>query len=388
MQVYRAFFKIIKKNLTEICIYIGVLLFFTIIISSVTSGETMTGFNPTKSNIVFINYDEGSVLVDGLKEYLGEKANIIEKEDDATKLQDALFFREAEYIVRVPKGFSAALSTENEMKLEKTTVPDSATGMYIDLMINKFMNTAKLYKDHLGDKTDAQLLTLIQNDLKNETKVTVNNFNSNASNNKSYVFYFNYLSYSLFGIMILGVCAVMLVFNDINIKRRNNCSPVRLRSINMQLVSGNLSFAGICWLIIVIPSFFMYKDFMFTIGGLLLLLNSFIFTMSTLSISFFIANVIKSRNAMSAASNVVAIGTSFISGAFVPQEMLGTTVLRISSFTPSYWYVKSNNIITDIVNYNTENLMPVIFNMLIILGFAAAFLAVTLVIAKQKRTAA
>jgi ABC-2 type transport system permease protein len=124
---------------------------------------------------------------------------------------------------------------------------------------------------------------------------------------------------------------------------------------------------------------------MFSAKGLLLLLNSFIFNFAVLSISFLLGNVVKSKGAMSAAANVVALGTSFISGVMVPQEFLGSTVLKIASFTPNYWYVKSNNIITNMANINMENLAPVFLNMLIVIGFAAAVLSVTLVVIKQKR---
>lgn len=124
---------------------------------------------------------------------------------------------------------------------------------------------------------------------------------------------------------------------------------------------------------------------MFTVKGLLFLLNSFVFTLAVLSISYLIGNVVKSKSAMSAAANVFSLGTCFISGVFVPQALLGKTVLTIASFTPTYWYVKSNNDIANMVNFKIEKLMPIFVNMLIIIGFAVAVLAVTLVVIKQKR---
>jgi ABC-2 type transport system permease protein len=185
--------------------------------------------------------------------------------------------------------------------------------------------------------------------------------------------------------MILGVCAVMLVFNNSDLKRRNLCSPVKIRNINMQLVLGNLSFALLTWFIMIVTSIIIYNKYMFTLNGLLFLLNSFIFTTAALSISFLLANLIKSRGAMSAVANVVSLGSSFIGGGFVPQELMGKTVLNIASFTPTYWYIKANNIIADTVDYNMEALMPVFYSMLIVFAFAAATLAVTLVVIKQKR---
>lgn len=388
MQVYKAFFKIIKKNLPEISIYIVVFLFFAVFLSSVGSNKNSEGFNQTKSKMVFINNDKDSKLIEGLKDYLNENARIVDVENNTQKLQDALFFREVEYILTVPEGFSQSLLSGNEIQLEKTTVPDSATGMYIDLMINKYLNTAKIYKKNLQNISDEQLINHIKEDLSNETHVNVNSFNSNGDSAKNYVYYFNYLSYSIFAVLILGVCAVMLVFNNSDLRRRNISSPIKLKSINFQLVLGNFSFAILSWIVMISSSFILYKEYMLTFRGFLLLLNSLIFTFAALSISFLIANVVKSRNAMSAAANVVALGSSFISGVFVPQEMLGKTVLTIASFTPTYWFIKANNDISDIARFNMENVMPIINSMLVILAFATASLSVALVIIKQKRTSA
>ena len=88
---------------------------------------------------------------------------------------------------------------------------------------------------------------------------------------------------------------------------------------------------------------------------------------------------------MSAVANVFSLGTCFISGVFVPQALLGKTVLTIASFTPTYWYIKANNDIAAAINFNTGNLIPIFTNMLVVLAFGAAVLAVTLVVIKQRR---
>jgi ABC-2 type transport system permease protein len=138
MQVYKAFFKIIHKNLPEILIYISIFLFFAVFLSSTGSNTQITGFTETKSNIVFINYDKDSKLIEGLRNYLEKNAALVDMEDDTKKLQDALFYREIEYIVKVPEGFTEGLLNGKDVYLEKTTVPDSAAGIYIDITINKY----------------------------------------------------------------------------------------------------------------------------------------------------------------------------------------------------------------------------------------------------------
>jgi ABC-2 type transport system permease protein len=389
MQVYKAFFKIIYKNLSQILIYVGVFFLLTLILTNTYENPVNTNFAETKVNIAFVNHDANSKFVEGLRNYLSINTNIVNIQQDIEKLQDALFFRKVEYIVKVPKGFTQGLLNGKTVQLEKTTVPGSASGIYIDSIINKFLNTAVTYTKNIKGLSNEQLISLIQKDLTQKTEVMINNNGSvnQASRNEKCAYFFNYLAYSLFAILILGVCCVMMVFNHSDLKKRNLCSPVKLRSMNLQLILGNFSFAVLAWFIMIIASFIMYGSFMFTTSGLLLLLNSFLFTLTALSISYLVGNVIKSKNAMSAAANVFSLGTCFIGGVFVPQELLGKTVLTIASFTPTYWYVKSNNAIANMVNFKIENLMPIFGNMLIIMGFAVAVLAVTLAMIKQKRTA-
>ncbi len=385
MQVYKTFFKIIQKNRGQILIYLVVFMVLALLLTNTYNPPQDTDFTKVKVNIAFINDDTDSVLVDGLKTYLGENANLVDLPDDTQKLQDALFFREVEYILRVPAGFTEAMQSGQDVQLEKTTVPDSTSNIYMDLMINKYLNTIKTYTTYLPGLSQDELVTHLERDLAEAAEVTMISNGTHSANAEKSGNYFNYLSYSLFAILILGVSSVMLVFNDTDLKRRNLCAPIRSANMNFQMILGNLSFAILTWLVLISASFVMYGSFMFTTTGLLLLLNSFVFTLAALSISYLIGTLVKSRGAMSAISNVFALGTSFISGVFVPQELLGNNVLTIASFNPTYWYVKANNEIAAAVSYNADNLRSIFTSMVLVLGFGIAVLGVTLVLIKQRR---
>ncbi|WP_303866444.1 ABC transporter permease [Acetobacterium wieringae] len=385
MQVYKAFFRIIQKNRGQILIYLVVFMVLALLLSGNYNPPQDTDFTKVKVNIAFINNDEDSQLVDGLKTYLDENANLVDLPDDTQKLQDALFFRQVEYILRVPAGFTQGLLSGQDVQLEKTTVPDSTSNVYMDLLINKYLNTVKTYTTYTPGLTQEDLTRYVANDLAEQSDVTMLSNGSHSIYAEKSSYYFNYLSYSLFAILILGVCSVMLVFNDTDLKRRNLCSPIRSANMNFQMILGNISFAFLTWLVLISASFVMYGSFMFTTTGLLLLLNSFVFTLAALSISYLIGNLVKSRGAMSAIANVFALGTSFLSGVFVPQELLGNNVLTMASFTPTYWYVKANNEITSAVNFNVDNLQSIFTSMVLVLAFGVAVLAVTLVLIKQRR---
>lgn len=385
MQVYKAFFKIIKKNLSQIMIYVTIFLFFAISLGNLGGNPTETDFNETKVNVAFINEDENTDFIKGFKEYIGENSNIVEIEDDREKLQDAIYYQTVSYIIRVPKGFTEMFINEDkDVDLQIITEPNSVNKVYMDSVVNKYLNTVKKYIRTVENLSQSQLTKYVSEDLKEDVKVRLTQNNDKFINTMRLKNYYNYLSYSTFAILILGISSVMLVFNNKDLKMRNYSSSLKLRSFNFQMILGNITFAIAVWGVMVLASFIMYGKYMLTMTGALFLLNSFIFTIAALSIGFLISNLVSSRNAMSAAANVVSLGCCFLSGVFVPQELLGDTVLKIASFNPTFWYVKANNSISTLVNFNKETLTPIIWSMLIMLGFAIAILSITLVIIKKK----
>jgi ABC-2 type transport system permease protein len=199
---------------------------------------------------------------------------------------------------------------------------------------------------------------------------------------------FRYMAYSILAIMIMGVTSIMLAFNKPEVARRNQCAPVSPAKMNAQLFAGNLIFTASVWALFGVITYVLSGQPGFGPNLLLLYLNTLVFSIAALSIAFLRGKLIKSPIAQSAVANVVSLGISFLSGIFVPQFLLGDTVLKIASFTPGYWYVKAVETIRDISVYSPQNLRPVFTDMLIQLGFAAALFVIAMVISKQKRQGA
>ena len=386
MQVYKAYFKIIKKNIGQLSIYLIIFLLFAIIFGKVSTSPKDTDFESTKVNISIINKDENSKLISGLRDYLKENANIVDVGTSKEDLQDALFFREAEYIITIPKGFTKEILKGNkDINIEKTVIPNSTSEIYMDNLINRYLNTVKMYTSTIDNISQAKLVSNVNKDLSHTTDVKIKTYDNDYSNNASCANYYNFFAYSMFAVLILGISLVMISFNNKDLKRRILASSLSMKNMNIKMVFANITYSVVVWFVMIIASFIMFKNYMFTINGLLSLLNSFVFTLAALSISILISNLVTSRNALSAVVNVIALGSCFISGVFVPQQYLGDTVLSIAKFNPTYWYVKANDDIAILVNYSNENMRPIFMSMIIVLGFALAVDAVTLVVIKQKR---
>lgn len=144
-------------------------------------------------------------------------------------------------------------------------------------------------------------------------------------------------------------------------------------------------FTVMTWLILVITYFFLSGKFAFDFQLLLYIANSFVFAFMALWLSFLIGTLLKSRNAISAASNVLSLGPSFISGVFVPQQMLGQNVLSIAKFTPTYWYVTANNLIDAMKDTNSETIMAIFSNTAVVFGFGMLFLLISIVLGRRRQ---
>ena len=124
---------------------------------------------------------------------------------------------------------------------------------------------------------------------------------------------------------------------------------------------------------------------MFTIHGLGYILNSFAFLICAVSIGFLIGSVIQNQEAINGIVNVIALGSSFLCGCFVPMEWLPQSILKIAHILPSYWYVQNNEWMKGIEIVNWETISPWLFNIGVIVLFAVFFFFVTNIITRKKR---
>lgn len=384
MQVYRAYFKIIRRNLPEISLYLGIFLLITILVVRLGGDQSGPELGRARINIAYINYDQGALLADRLGDYLQEHANIIDLSDDRESLQDALFFGKIKYVVKVPAGFSqSVLSGKNDVQLEKTSIESSASSVYLDFLINRYLSTASLYSRNMSGLNDAQLVDLVTATVNQHSDLEVKKY-PNPVSNLAKNFYI-LLVYGMLFAIFLGVTSFMLVFNHPDIKKRNLGSPLKRLNMNMQIVLGNLTYSMAVWLIMVGLSLLMLGGAAFNLHSVLLYVNSLCLTLVCLSISFLAGIFMQNLQVRSAVANVLGLGLCFISGVFVPQAFLGKTVSFIASFTPTFWYVKAVNDIEKLVLVNAANITPIINSMLIQLGFVAALLAVAMAVSRYKQ---
>jgi ABC-2 type transport system permease protein len=178
---------------------------------------------------------------------------------------------------------------------------------------------------------------------------------------------------------------IMFSFNGVDIRRRLTASPLSYRKMNFQLILANIIFVIGYLALFVAAGFVLNKSRIINVNLLFTWLNTFVFSISVLSISYLTAITVKSRKAIGAISTGISLGMAFMSGIFVPQQYLGASVLRVASFTPSYWFVKANDSLVNITSSRWSEVSEALGCMAIQIGFTIAIISIALVINKRKR---
>ena len=376
MIVFRNYFKIIKKFLPIIIIYTTIFMFFAVMTTSFNSSNQ---FAVTKPNVGIVNNDS-SLITETFIKYVESNAVIVDINNDENSLKDALFYRVVDYILIIPENYSKSLLTDLSLKIETMKVPDSYSSTYTEMLLNRFLNISNTYAKSGLD--EATISSLILNDLESNTTVTT--IESNNSNLEKINYFYNFANYTILAVSILIVGMIINIYNNKNIKKRNLVSSISYKKINRELFLGNACLTTLIWAIYVLISLILYKETMFTYNGLLVIINSFLFSITALSIGTVVGNLVTSREAQNGIVNVIALGSSFLCGAFVPQQYLGETVLNIGKVFPSYWYIKNNNDIMLLNIFNFETLKPILINMVILIIYSILLFIITNIISKSR----
>ena len=380
MQVFKNYFKIAKSLLPMIMMYISIFLFFAIFATSQSSDDSGTFF--TVKPIVAIENHDDSAFSNGFVDYIKQNAKVVDIKDSENARKEAIYFQTVYYIYIIPKNFGNDLFAGKEPKIETLQVQSSAAEQARMLGENYIRLAGPRI---VAGMSQDDVVAGINNDMTQaKTVAEIRGVKVSDSSAKVQYFY-NFASYVILALCIMIISMVMIIFTSKNIKRRNLVSALSYGKITGQLFFGNLILAVIVWLMFVVASCFIYPDTMLTTAGIFYALNSFVFTTVALSISFLIGSLSKNKNVASAMTNIIVIGSSFICGVFVPQSLLGDSVLAFAKFLPTYWYVKSNELIYELSDFSFESLKPIFINMLIILGFAIVIFAITFVIGRFKR---
>lgn len=379
MTVFSTILKILNKLKGMLILYTVMLVAITTI--NQTSGNKVTNFEESKPDMLIVNNDSKNVITDGFVDYIKKHANI--KDIDTSnqdKINDAIFYRDVNFVIYIPENFGKDLKDGKEPSFKYKETGDEYAA-YSRMLVEKYIKTVKTYKDYYSGR---QLIEKVNNIVGNDTKVQVKS-SLDTSKMSTMTAYFNFLNYALLAGCVYCITMILASLKQENVRKRTIVSSFNYRKYNRIVLFSNAIVIVAMWILYMILSLILFKDTMFTANGLAFVLNSLVFALCGLSIGFLIGNITTNKAAIGGIVNVVALGTSFLCGCFVPFEYMPDYVLKIAHILPTYYFVANNQLIKTIESFNVDTLKPVFINVGVVLAFTIVFVILSNYISKKKQ---
>ena len=379
MTVFKTFLKILNKNKFIIILYTLFLIFFGGF--NMQTSESNTNFVASKPDIMIVNYDEEKGITKDLIKYIEENSNVVDLKNNEDAINDALFYRDVNYVVYIPKNYNKDFMDGKNPEIEIKSTGDYQSS-FAEMLLSRYIKVANIYQKSIN--SEEELISKINETLSKKSEVEITSKLDTNILSKA-TFYYNFANYSIMACLIYVICLILASFKDIKIQKRTIISSTNYKTLNRKILLSNSLFSIILWMIYVVLSFILVGDIMFSIHGIFYLINSFVFTICATTIALFIGNIVSNKNAISGIVNVIALGSSFLCGAFVPMEWLPDRVIKIAHILPSYYYISNNEVLKTLELINLNTIKPILLNIIIVLSFSIMFIILTNIVSKRKQ---
>ena len=379
MTVFKTILKILNKLKGMVILYTAILVAITAL--NQTSGNNMTNFEDSKPSVLIVNKDSEDNIAKGFEDYISKHSEIKDIDTkDEEKINDAIFYRDVNYVIYIPKDFGKNLLDGKNPSLEYISCGDEYSS-YAQMMVEKYIKTVLIYKDYYsGVELISKVNKVVDKDTKVYMKTTLD-----TSKLSSMTQYFNILNYALLAGCVYCISMILASLNDETVRKRTIISSFNYKKYNRIVLLSNSIVIFAMWILYMILALILFKDLMFSSNGLGYVINSFVFTICSLTIGFLIGNITQNKNAIGGIVNVIALGTSFLCGCFVPFEYMPDYVLKIAHILPTYYYVANNQLIKTMEAFNFESIKPLLINGAVIVISSFIFVAVTNYVSKRKQ---
>lgn len=394
MHLYKHFFRLIGKNKSGIILYsiIFVAMILCLTVAPKDNGAPSAEVELSAYEIGYIDADN-SVLSRGILEYLAENNVLTDmsgRSEDSVKT--LIYFETVHYVLEFEAGYEEKTDRGERPSVKYTAgLSTSAHTFLINDAIEKYVKNYTAFLQ-LG-KTPEEAVAATRDSLKKTALVKryIEEGKEKKESRKEIVIYnlCNFFSYVSFGAIVLCLGGVLLTNSKEKIVKRIQTSPVSESRKVLSEFLGTFS-AGMVLLVFfsVFICIFGAETQMIRQHFLPIFLLEFAIIVFDCSFAVFVSGFDLKEGTLSIISNVVGLSMSFISGVFVPQYLIGKSVLRVGKLTPFYRLC----VITDslfepqnsIISYSTENLL-VSFG--IILLFAISLLLAGMLVRKQRKNA-
>lgn len=378
MTVFKTFWKVVNKYKGTIIGYTVMLLVFGTL--NMSSNDVTEDFKSSKPDVIIINNDD-SILANNLVEYFRNNANILDIEADEEKIDDALFYRDANYVIYINEGYENDVLNGKNLEIKIKSSGDYSSSL-AEMLLKRYLKTQDVLHDEFSDKSI--LVNKINDSLKTNANVELAT-KINTSELTRLSRYYNFASYSIIAVVMFIICLVLSSFNEESVKKRTIISSMNYKKYNKYIMLSSILYVLFVVILYTILGFIVFGNIMFSKRGLIYILNTFIFAVVALALSLLVSTLVNKKEAVSGIVNVVALSQAFLCGAFIPVMWLPDGVLKLAHVFPAYYYINSNELLASLEVLNFSNLKLIFINMGVMTLFIVIFIILNNIFSKKKQ---
>ncbi len=365
MTVFKTYLSALRKKILGILLYV---LIFTAITIAQIGGSEESGGASRQVRIAVINHDTGNEQSEGLANFLKESFRTTEIRDDEKAINESLISMYVDYVAVIEKDRIKYYVHNNEAK-----------AYIVNQSIEEYMSVYGLLDKYLEDGADISGKTAeIMN---NNLTLGYSDAESSVKKTENMYAYFNYLSYVLMAVIIMAISSGQMTFNKENVKNRISISRMDARKFNINLLLGASTVVAATWLYFTGLMVFAFgAEMLKREETYLFILSNFFYILPTLALAYLVSGVSKNQEMTAALTNIIALTFSFISGVFVPRNLLPSFIQKISVISPMYWSERLYSSVSGGTFYSIESAGYIA----ILVLMSVAFLMVALLLRKNR----
>ena len=143
MTVFKTFLKILNKNKFIIILYTLFLIFFGGF--NMQTSESNINFVASKPDIMIVNYDEEKGITKDLIKYIEENSNVVDLKNNEDAINDALFYRDVNYVIYIPKNYNKDFMDGKNPEIEMKSTGDYQSS-FAEMLLSRYIKVANIYQ--------------------------------------------------------------------------------------------------------------------------------------------------------------------------------------------------------------------------------------------------
>lgn len=307
-------------------------------LSQVLGNNEVTGFKDTQYKVLIKDESDGSSdIINALIAALQKDHKVILTTNSDNSMKEAVYGNDVDGAIWIPSDVDSRINNgEAAVTME---IGNSLNGNILREYVNSYIRYAVVLKAQ-GNFSVENMNKI----LSEQASVSVISKDATVKDDDYYAkfgeIYFAYTPFVYISVFIFLLGLIFALLENDEVAKRIIIGMKSVNQVTFEKFLGGLTVVGIIvgvnllFVAIVAPSFYV------SAGAPKALMLTFASALTAYALAFLCSVIIGDNTyGYSAASTVVGMGVSFISGIFVPLELLNPVAISIAKFFPVYYVI-------------------------------------------------